>query len=148
MPFRFSDWKRLRARLALARQHLAEFRAAAKDLRDDRRHLLDDAVNALHAVAEYAVNANLELRGQKPETGHRAGQRSEELHALRHLAKNYRDGLEQLEKYRKFAQYGGYGRSGSIHYNATNVEDCMSVVVELFGETDAALRIAGKVTDE
>jgi hypothetical protein len=148
MPFRLADWKRLRARLGLASRHLAEFRAAAKEVRAELRHLLDEAINALHAVAEYAVNASLELHGQTAETGHRAGQRAQELHALGHLKKDYRDVLEQLEKYRKFAQYAGYGRSGSTHYNATNVEDCLLVVVELFEETDIALRVAGKVTDE
>jgi hypothetical protein len=64
---------------------------------------------------------------------------------LGHLKGDYHDVLAQLGNFRKFAQYGGYGRSGSTHYNATNVATCLSTVDQLVAETKTALTVAGKV---
>jgi hypothetical protein len=145
MPFKFSDWKRLLARLELGREHLQRFQEADKERQSEQRHLLDDAVNCIHAMAEYAVNANLELRGQPAETMHQLDKRARELLAVGQLKKDYAVILEQLGRYRKFAQYAGYGRSGSTHYNATNVESCLTAIDDLVAETDASLRAAGKI---
>ena len=145
MPFKLSDWIRMLLRLELARDHVNKFRALPPAERTRNRHFLDDAINAIHAVAEYAVNVHLELRGQLPETTNDTGTRVKELRTLGYLAGDYTDVLEQLERYRKFAQYAGYGRSGSTHYNATNVETCLAAVDGLVEETKAALQTAGKL---
>jgi HEPN domain-containing protein len=145
MPFKLADWKRLAARLGLARTQVAQFRREAADGDSKPQHLLDSAVVAVHAMAEYAVNALLELADQKPERHHKMGDRARDLKAEGRLQEDYKKILDQLETYRLAAQYLGYGRKPSVHYNATNVEECLAVVDRLVAEVAAALRSAGKL---
>jgi HEPN domain-containing protein len=145
MPFKLADWRRLAARLKLARLQVAQFRREAADGESKPQYLLDSAVVAIHASAEYAVNALLELAGQKPERHHKMGDRARDLRADGRLQGDYKKPLDQLESYRLAAQYLGYGRTPSVHYNATNVEECLSAVDKLVVEVEAALRSAGKL---
>jgi HEPN domain-containing protein len=145
MPFKLADWKRLADRLQLARAQVAQFRVEAADGESKPQHLLDSAVVAVHAMAEYAVNALLELAGQKPERHHKMGDRARDLKADGRLQGDYKKILGQLESYRLAAQYLGYGRSPSVHYNATNIDECVSAVDQLVGEVAAALRASGKL---
>ena len=105
----------------------------------------DSAVVAVHAMAEYAVNALLELASQKPERHHKMGDRARDLKADGRLQGDYKKILDQLESYRLAAQYLGYGRTPSVHYNATNIEECLSSVDELVGEVAAVLVASGKL---
>jgi HEPN domain-containing protein len=145
MPFKLADWKRLAARLQLARAQVTQFRMEATDGEAKPQHLLDSAVVAVHAMAEYAVNAQLELASQKPERRHKTGDRARDLKADGRLQGDYKKILDQLESYRLAAQYLGYGRAPSVHYNATNIEECFSAVDQLVGEVAAALRASGKL---
>jgi cytochrome P450 len=147
MPFRLADWRRLLARLGLARMQVAQFRAATAEERETLRHLLDSAILSLHAMAEYAVNVVLELAGNPPERRHRTGDRARELRLTGRLRGDYQQILDQLQTYRLAAQYLGYGRRPSVHYNATNVETCLSQIDQLVEETAAALRASGQVLE-
>ena len=143
MPFKLADWKRLAARLGLARSQVGQFRVQAAKY--ESTYLLDSAVGAVHAMAEYAINALLELAGQKPERHHKMGDRARDLKADGRLRGDYTKILDQLERYRLAAQYLGYGRKPSVHYNATNIEECLSAVDDLVVEVAEALRAAGKL---
>ncbi len=147
MPFKLADWRRLVARLGLARTQVAQFRAATAEDQKTLRHLLDSAIVGLHAMAEYAINALLELAGNPPERRHRTGDRARELRLMGHLRGDYQQILAQLEAYRLAAQYLGYGRKPSVYYNATNVETCLHRIDELVEETSAALRASGQVLE-
>ena len=143
MPFKPRDWKSLVARLALAREQLLQFRQAAREQNQELRHLLDSAVISIHAIAEYAVNVLLELAGLAPERKHRTGERARDLKAMGRLKGDYKPILDQLQDYRVAAQYLGYGRKPSVHYNATNVETCLVEIDRLVEETVAALHAEG-----
>lgn len=145
MPFKLADWKRLAARLQLARAQVAQFRREAADGEPRPQYLLDSAVVAVHAMAEYAINALLELAGLKTERHHKTGDRARDLKAGGRLQGDYKKILDQLESYRLAAQYLGYGRTPSVHYNATNIEECLSAVDQLVGEVAAALRVSGRL---
>ena len=128
-----------------ALQHPAAVSYIGQELVDQVLTSLDSAVVAIHAMAEYAVNALLELAGQKTERHHKTGDRARELKAGGQLQGDYKKILDQLENYRLAAQYLGYGRIPSVHYNATNIEECLFAVDQLVGEVAAALRVSGKL---
>jgi hypothetical protein len=144
MPFKLADWRRLMARLGLARQQVEKFRATSRDVQEHERYLLDAAVISIRDVGEYAVNVHLELRNLPPERHHRTSERARELQVLGHLRGVYDQVLDQLESFRQVAQYAGYVRRRSTHYSASNIETCLSTVDQLVAETVVALRAAGK----
>ena len=144
MPYRLADWRRLVARLNLARERTGRFRDAPEAEKDQERHLLDEAVIAIRDTAEYMINVHLELRNMRPERRHHASDRARELHALKLLDEDFSDTLERLERFRQRAQYGGYVRQPSIHYSSADVDRCLLVVERLVGATREALKAAGK----
>ena len=145
VPFKLADWKRLSARLELARIQVAQHRREMAEGKAETQHLLDSAVMGIHPMAEYAVNVLLELAGQDPERRHKTGDRARELKALGRLRGDYGKVLDQLQNYWLAAHYLGYGRTPSTHYNASNIETCLSAVDELVTEVAAALRTLEKL---
>lgn len=147
MPFSLEDWLWILQRLERARLCVRGFREGSSAEAGLRR-LLEDAIRELHAVAEYAINVQLELAGLKPERRHAMDKRAADLVALGKLNGGYSERLRQLEEYRKKAEYLGYVTNRSVHFSATNVEDCLVSIDELIAETKAALRAANKLGEE
>jgi hypothetical protein len=144
VPYKLADWLRILGRLQAARQNLEKFRAIDKRKRAPKHALLDDSIISIRDVAVYLINVLLELRGMKPDLAHQSHLRAEELRAAGHLAGDYGDYLEQLEQYRKAAQYLDYVATPSTHFSSRNVSDCLAVTEKLLEEVATALRAAGK----
>ena len=139
MKFRPGEWEGLCQGLQAAEELILEFR------RDQAEEHLNLAVWHLWRFAEYAINAVLELRGEKPERHHLIAARVKALESRAVFQNSYHAMLDKLERYRLKADYGSYSSQPSVHYNATNVEDCLRDLRSLRGEVEGLLRQAGQL---
>src|SRR5690242_17341810 len=98
-------------------QHLADGRDYLATVRADKskRHLLDRAVWCAWSFGEFAINVCLELRGEKVETHHDQAERAIALHTDGFLKNDYPKILEQLERYRREADFDVYSKSEIVH---------------------------------
>lgn len=133
------DWRKMCR--GLDRAQAAVQKARTQNDRDE----LDVAVLSVWQFGEYAVNVVLELVGKKADEHHQHPARVEELKAGGHLKGDYREILEQLNRYRKRAAYAGYSSEPSVHYSPRNVEDCLKAMRALQDEVEQALRQRGKL---
>lgn len=141
MTFKQDDWEARRRGLDRARELIDTYRSDRT-----RRELLDEAIWSIWRFGEYAVNALLELAGLPTDRGHDLGNSIEVLKLQGWVAGDYRTILEQLERYRKKADYGSYARKTTDHYNATNADDCLEVMLALAEEAEEKLREKGKLS--
>lgn len=139
--FSKEKWAKLKEGLSKAKSLLERYRKEAKESRDEE--LIDQALRHLWRFSEYTMNALLEAEGERPDRGHATDQSAKNLHELAVLKKDYSKRLEQIEKYRRKADYIDYARERSVHFNASNLEDCLSTLRELEAEAEAHLEAKG-----
>ena len=135
--FNKEDWKKRQEGLNEARTLLAE--------RDTKPNALDGAIWNAWRMAEYAVNAGLELLANRTDRGHQLDKSVDELLKKKLLSRSYSKILIQLERYRKKVEYGSYSREPSVHFNAKNVQDCLNEVQALSDEIAAHLERMGRL---
>lgn len=138
--YKARDWQRMCRGLVAAQTAVHQSRQPGTD-----REELDVAVFHVWRFAEYAVNVILELAGRKADEHHQHPARVEELKARGHLTGDYREVLEQLNRYRKRAAYAGYSSELSVHYSPRNVQDCIDAMQALQAEVEQTLRERGKL---
>jgi hypothetical protein len=123
VTFKKPDWEKFTQGITRAEEHLQAFQVD----KNQPAHL-DDAVCALWRFAEYAMNAGLEMIGERTDRGHELGKTAEVLFTAGHLQEDHSQVLDQLEKYRRKAEYGSYSRDKSVHYSSADVRTCLAVI--------------------
>ena len=139
MTFQKKDWLSRSDGLELAKESILKFREESNQIH------LDEAVWHIWRFGEYAVNALLELAGERTDRGHDLGNSIEILKAQGWVSRDYKKILNQLERYRKKADYGSYSRSRSVHYNAGNIQQALDTLLQLQQETQQKLTEHGKL---
>lgn len=108
--------------------------------------LLEESLWHIWRFAEYALNAGLELIDKRSDRGHNLGHTAEILYRENLLSADHSKLLEQLELYRQKVEYGSFARKKSVHFNASNVNDCLVCIQQIQEDLEVHLRRRGKLS--
>lgn len=141
MTYKREAWENALERLGFGWERLQSYRASSRK----SSILLDEAIWLCWSFGEFAVNVCAELNGHQPSQDHSQSAQARMLKDAGLLSGDYEGVLEQLERFRKKASHISYVKERSTHYNATNVENCLTQMEALRGEVEALLRLRKKI---